>query len=143
MVLADGNITNANLGQNKDLFWALKGGGPNFGIVTRFDLYTIPVGVIWYKVTVHSLEQAFEIFDAFVQWQNEWSSDIKSTAIIGVTLDSISLGLVYSAPLQKRPEVFAMFDNIEPLVTAVPPTNGTPSSLTAISGSAVISDSPR
>lgn len=31
VVLADGSIINANAQQNTDLFWALKGGGPNFG----------------------------------------------------------------------------------------------------------------
>jgi hypothetical protein len=30
-VLADGRIVNANGKENADLFWALKGGGPNFG----------------------------------------------------------------------------------------------------------------
>ncbi|KAM0329273.1 hypothetical protein ACHAQA_004578 [Verticillium albo-atrum] len=40
IVLADGTITNANAGKNPDLYKALKGGGNNFGIVTRFDLQT-------------------------------------------------------------------------------------------------------
>ena len=31
VVLADGSVVNANAQQNTDLFWALKGGGPNFG----------------------------------------------------------------------------------------------------------------
>ncbi len=31
IVLADGTITVANAKENSDLFWALKGGGPNFG----------------------------------------------------------------------------------------------------------------
>lgn len=31
VVLADGSVVNANAGSNSDLFWALKGGGPNFG----------------------------------------------------------------------------------------------------------------
>lgn len=31
VVLADGSVANANAGENSDLFWALKGGGPNFG----------------------------------------------------------------------------------------------------------------
>lgn len=35
VVLADGRIVNANARENTDLFWALKGGGPNFGDFTR------------------------------------------------------------------------------------------------------------
>lgn len=31
VVLGDGRVVDANEGENSDLFWALKGGGPNFG----------------------------------------------------------------------------------------------------------------
>lgn len=42
VVLANGDVTIANETSNGDLFWALKGGGPNFGIVTNFKLRTVP-----------------------------------------------------------------------------------------------------
>lgn len=44
VVLADGSIVEANVNENADLFKALKGGGSNLGVVTRFDLrtFTIP-----------------------------------------------------------------------------------------------------
>ena len=44
IVLADGNIRIANRGDNADLFWALRGGGGNFGIVTRFTFRLHEVG---------------------------------------------------------------------------------------------------
>jgi FAD/FMN-containing dehydrogenase len=37
VVTADGRLTRANAQQNADLFWALKGGGGNFGVVTAFE----------------------------------------------------------------------------------------------------------
>ena len=43
VVLASGEIINANASANSDLWRALKGGGSNFGIVTRFDLETYPI----------------------------------------------------------------------------------------------------
>lgn len=43
VVLADGSIVEANAKHNKDLYKALKGGGSNLGIVTRFDLRTFTV----------------------------------------------------------------------------------------------------
>ncbi|KAF2492610.1 FAD-binding domain-containing protein, partial [Lophium mytilinum] len=40
LVNGNGKIVNVNASSNSDLFWALKGGGSNFGIVTRFDVQT-------------------------------------------------------------------------------------------------------
>lgn len=47
VVLADGSIIEANKTSNPDLFWALKGGSSNFGLVTRFDLQTIKSSKVW------------------------------------------------------------------------------------------------
>ncbi|EQB55635.1 hypothetical protein CGLO_04413 [Colletotrichum gloeosporioides Cg-14] len=47
VVLADGSIVQANEQEHSDLFRVLKGGGNNFGIVTRFDMETFPSKAIW------------------------------------------------------------------------------------------------
>ncbi|KAJ9484658.1 hypothetical protein VN97_g8714 [Penicillium thymicola] len=47
VVLANGTVYEANAQQNSDLYWALKGGAFNFGIVTRFDLTTFSVPYMW------------------------------------------------------------------------------------------------
>jgi hypothetical protein len=47
IVLANGSIVEANETSYPDLFWALKGGSSNFGIVTRFDLETIKSRKVW------------------------------------------------------------------------------------------------
>ena len=44
VVLADGSIVEANRENHSDLFWALRGGGGQFGIVTRFDYRLHPIG---------------------------------------------------------------------------------------------------
>ena len=43
MVLADGTFVTVNANQNTDLFWAIRGGGGNFGIVTSFKFQAHPV----------------------------------------------------------------------------------------------------
>lgn len=47
VVLASGEIVNANATSHSDLFAALKGGQNNFGVVTRFDLKAFTAGPIW------------------------------------------------------------------------------------------------
>ena len=47
VVLGSGEIVNANAENNKDLWVALKGGGSNFGVVTRFDLRAFELGQMW------------------------------------------------------------------------------------------------
>lgn len=52
VVLADGSIVKANAAENEDLFRALKGGGPNFGIVTKFELNTFPARNLFGGITI-------------------------------------------------------------------------------------------
>lgn len=47
VVLASGQTINANASENADLWRALRGGGNNLGVVTRFDLRTFPQGPFW------------------------------------------------------------------------------------------------
>ncbi|KAK7700963.1 hypothetical protein SLS64_010557 [Diaporthe eres] len=47
VVLASGETVNANASENADLWRALRGGGNNLGVVTRFDLRTFPQGTFW------------------------------------------------------------------------------------------------
>ncbi|KAF9894897.1 hypothetical protein FE257_004519 [Aspergillus nanangensis] len=49
LVLPDSSIVLANATSHADLFWALKGGSNYFGIVTRFDVKTIPMGDAFYS----------------------------------------------------------------------------------------------
>ncbi|KAL3302805.1 6-HYDROXY-D-NICOTINE OXIDASE [Colletotrichum asianum] len=68
VVLADGSIVQANDQEHSDLFRVLKGGGNNFGIVTRFDVLTFPSKDIWDAELVHAKESAPEVVHALTDF---------------------------------------------------------------------------
>lgn len=133
VVLANGSIVDANARQNQELFWALKGGGSNFGIVTRFDLYTLPVPTVWAKIDVYSPDQVPALIAAFDEWQRSGPpSDVRGNADLIISIDFAVLILVYSEPATKSPDVFAPFRALEPVQTVLPPTNLTIGQLSQI-----------
>ncbi len=69
VVLADGSLVKASEGENEDLFWALRGGGGNFGVVTSFLFRGNPVSTIYGGPMLWELDRAEEI----MRWYREFS----------------------------------------------------------------------
>jgi FAD/FMN-containing dehydrogenase len=61
VVLADGRLVTASEREHADLFWALRGGGGNFGVVTSFLFKLHPVGTVYGGPMLWPIEQATEI----------------------------------------------------------------------------------
>jgi hypothetical protein len=61
MVLSDGSYMTANKDQNSDLFWAIRGGGGNFGVVTSFTYKLSPVDMVYAGPMLWELDQAEEV----------------------------------------------------------------------------------
>jgi FAD/FMN-containing dehydrogenase len=61
VVLADGTLVHASETEHEDLFWALRGGGGNFGIVTAFTFQARPVSTVVAGPMLWPLEQAHEL----------------------------------------------------------------------------------
>jgi FAD/FMN-containing dehydrogenase len=68
VVLADGSFVTASEDRNDDLFWALRGGGGNYGVVTAFTFRVAPVSTIVGGPTFWSLDRAQEI----LSWYREF-----------------------------------------------------------------------
>ncbi|MFD0361371.1 FAD-binding oxidoreductase [Nocardia sp. GCM10030253] len=58
VVTADGQIRTASPTENEDLFWALRGGGGNFGVVTSFEFRLHPVDKVYVGLFFYELEYA-------------------------------------------------------------------------------------
>jgi FAD/FMN-containing dehydrogenase len=66
MVLADGRVVRASAEENHDLFWAIRGGGGNFGIAASLEYTLHPVGpIVTAGAVVHPLARAFDVLRFF------------------------------------------------------------------------------
>jgi FAD/FMN-containing dehydrogenase len=72
VVLADGRLVTASAQDNDDLFWAIRGGGGNFGVVTSFKFQAHPVGTVLAGIVLHPATAAAK---AIRRWR-----DLEATA---------------------------------------------------------------
>ncbi|KIJ33023.1 Glucooligosaccharide oxidase [Sphaerobolus stellatus SS14] len=72
VVLANGSIVTASTTSNEDLFWALRGGGPSFGIVTSWTFNTLaaPATTVTYVINFASTLTEDDASQTFIIWQD-------------------------------------------------------------------------
>jgi FAD/FMN-containing dehydrogenase len=68
VVLANGKLVHANENENADLFWALRGGGGNFGVVTSFEYRLHPVK----NVIAGPLFWPIDQLETTMKWYRDW-----------------------------------------------------------------------
>jgi FAD/FMN-containing dehydrogenase len=71
VVLADGSFVTANETENSDLFWAIRGGGGNFGVVTSLTFRLHPVDTVIWGPMLWPLDQAADVMRAYDGWIGE------------------------------------------------------------------------
>lgn len=126
MVLADGSFVTVNADQNSDLFWAIRGGGGNFGIVTSFKFKAHPVKTVFGGPTLWPIEKTEEIMAWYHNFisnaQDELNGFIATMIIPGPPFpDHLHhkqfCGIVwcYVGDLDKAEEVFKPILAMDPL----------------------------
>jgi len=68
VVLADGRFVVANAQENSDLFWALRGGGGNFGVVTSFVFKAHPIDTVWAGPMFWDLKDAADVMRFYAEF---------------------------------------------------------------------------
>ncbi|KAI1080736.1 putative FAD-binding oxidoreductase [Whalleya microplaca] len=116
VVTAAGLVVNANADWNQDLFWALKGGANNFGVVTKFTLKTYPIFNVWGGMKLYTLDALPALFDAFAKYQTIADKDPYANVMLQAFPTNKSIGavlnMVYLKP-EESPEAFAPFYDIK------------------------------
>lgn len=108
MVMADGEMLTANMDQNSDLFWAVRGAGANFGVVTSFRYRLHPLGQVLAGLLLHPRDRAVELIAFHREFLAGTPDELDTT--IGF-LNSpegaplVGIVVVYAGPLEEGERV--------------------------------------
>ncbi|KAF2004707.1 FAD-binding domain-containing protein [Amniculicola lignicola CBS 123094] len=117
LVTASGIAINVSPTSYADLYWALRGGGNNFGIVTKFKLVAFPLGQMWGGQRIYTEDKFPAILDALHHFTVEGSATDLDAAQIATFatfpgVGKVSFGnLHYAKPIANAP-VFDLWANI-------------------------------
>ncbi len=82
VVTADGRVLRASAEDNADLFWALRGGGGNFGVVTSLEYRIHPVGPVLGGELIFPLDRAKETLRFYRDWSLNAADEVRADATL-------------------------------------------------------------
>jgi hypothetical protein len=115
VVTASGIIVTASATSFPDLYFALRGGGNNFGIVTKFNMRTFAIDAMWGGPMVYLPAQWDQVYTAYAKISINSAQDIKQAQIVSFALQNgvqiAAVNLEYSEPTP-WPPIFADYKAI-------------------------------
>jgi FAD/FMN-containing dehydrogenase len=82
VVTADGRIVRASEDEHPDLFWALRGGGGNFGVVTSFEFRLHPLEQVLGGMVIWPAERAAEVLRFYRDWVRGYPDEVTTLVVI-------------------------------------------------------------
>jgi FAD/FMN-containing dehydrogenase len=82
IVTADGRVLKASKDENADLFWAVRGGGGNFGIVTHLDFAAHRLDGVFFGTVVYKLENLKQLLTGWRDATRQSSRDVTTTLVV-------------------------------------------------------------
>lgn len=120
VLLADGKLVSASEEKNTDLFWAIRGGGGNFGIVTSFEYRLHPLGSeVMAGLVFYPQEQAQEVLNFYRDFAAKAPDDLVTMALLRKAPAAdflpetihgkpvVGIALCYAGALTKAEEIIA------------------------------------
>ena len=110
LVTADGEFRKASAKDNPDLFWALRGGGGNFGVVTSFEYRLHPVTQVLGGMVIYPLDQARDVLRFYRDFCGTLPDEAEAYAALltapqGMPVAALILG--YNGPIADGERVLA------------------------------------
>ncbi|MER7246409.1 FAD-binding oxidoreductase [Kribbella sp. NPDC000426] len=102
VVTADGRTVTASAEHHADLFWAIRGGTGNFGVVTSLEFRLYPVRQIHAGIVYFGIDRAAAILRAYRDWTatipNELSTAVLLTRVPGTEQRAVAIKVMYAGP---------------------------------------------
>jgi FAD/FMN-containing dehydrogenase len=89
VVTANGEVLQANAEENADLFWAIRGGGGNFGVVSRFEYKLQEVGELYAGLLLYPRDMAGQFMRVWADWTTTVPDAVSSMAAFLHTPDGV------------------------------------------------------
>src|SRR5438067_1238670 len=125
IVTADGRVLKASADEHPDLFWAVRGGSGNFGIVTTFEFRLHPVGTLLAGMVTYPVARAREVLRFYREFTRIASDDLTAGVALASTPDGlpmVALALCYCAPLTEGERLLEPIKTLgAPLVNLIRP----------------------
>ncbi|MSP01184.1 MAG: FAD-binding oxidoreductase [Acetobacteraceae bacterium] len=110
VVTADGQVRHASATENPDLFWALRGGGGNFGVVTALRFRLHPVTQVLGGLVLHPLERAADMLRFYRDFCPALPDEAEAYAALLTSPDGIPMAgmlLGYNGPIEDGERILA------------------------------------
>jgi FAD/FMN-containing dehydrogenase len=104
IVLADGRLLTVNAEEHEDLFWAIRGGGGNFGVVTSFRYRLHSVDTVFAGMVVHPLAHAAQVLRGFDEFARTCPDELSLAAGVLTGPDGggvVALAACWCGPLDQ------------------------------------------
>ncbi len=125
IVTADGRVLRASATEYPDLFWAVRGGGGNFGIVTAFEFQLHPVKSLLAGLVSYPVGRAREVLSFYREFTRTVPDELTCGGALISTPDGLPLvafGLCYCGPLDEGERLLEPLKRLgDPLVNLVRP----------------------
>lgn len=82
LVTSDGRLIHASSTENSDLFWGLRGGGGNFGVITGMEIRLYPVSEVYGGNLIYPISVAREVYAHYRQWIAGAPDELTSSIVI-------------------------------------------------------------
>lgn len=82
LVLADGRVLRVSESSHPEIFWAIRGGGGNFGVVTSFDFRAQPVGEVFGGMVIYGIAEMERVLPAWAAYMRTAPEALSSTLVI-------------------------------------------------------------